>query len=63
MTEEELEVQRCLDKVFEYCKSHKGTCKGCIFFKYTQIGNIGIASCKITYAPEVFGESQGDSND
>jgi len=58
MTPEEIEVSKCLDRVFEYCLQHKDTCKGCIFFKYTQVGNVGFVSCKVQYAPEVFGESQ-----
>lgn len=63
MTPEELEISRCLDRVFEYCKSHKGTCEGCIFFRYVQVGPVALASCKVSYAPEVFGERQGGNDE
>ena len=56
MTPEEKEISDCLDKVFTYCKKHKN-CEGCIFFRKLIIGPVGIAYCKVTYAPEVFGES------
>lgn len=64
MTPEEVEVSRCLDKVFEYCLKHEGSCKGCIFFKYVQLGNVGFSMCKVRYAPEIFGESRrGEDED
>ena len=60
MTPEELEVQKCLDKVFAYCKQHGDSCQGCIFYKLVRIGRIGITSCRVMYAPEIFGKSGKD---
>ena len=63
MTPEELEVQHCLDKVFDYCYQHKDSCEGCIFFKYVQIANIGMRSCRVMYAPMLFDEDKHHGDD
>lgn len=60
MTPEEQEISNCLDKVFAYCKSHKDNCEGCIFFKSIRVFDSILVTCKVMYAPEIFGESADD---
>ncbi len=63
MTPEELEIRKCLDKVFAYCRAHEGSCEGCIFFKYVQIANFGMRSCRVMYAPLLFDEEDKHRDD
>lgn len=63
MTPEEQEVSDCLDKVFAYCRKHEKSCEGCIFFKSIHICDAVIVSCKVMYAPEIFGRERGEESD
>lgn len=59
MTPEEQELNDSLNKIFAYCKNRK-SCEGCIFFRLVRVGPVGWGYCRVSYAPDVFGESQGD---
>lgn len=63
LTPEEIAISKCLDAVFNYCKSHNGSCENCIFFRYVQVGPMKLAYCRVSYAPDVFGESQRGNSD
>ena len=54
MTEEEKDLNNCLDKIFAYCKTHKGDCRGCIFYRQitTIVGKV--AYCRVMYDPDTF---------
>jgi len=54
LTEEEKDLNNCLDKIFTYCKEHKGDCRGCIFYRQitTIIGRV--AYCRVMYDPDTF---------
>lgn len=55
MTAEELEVTECLDKIFKYCRKHKDSCEGCVFYREMTIGELQFVSCRVMHAPDIFG--------
>lgn len=59
MTDEEKELQACLDRVFNYCKSHKEDCIGCIFYRQATIGRLQLVYCEVRHFPEVLQNYQG----
>ena len=56
MTDKEQEIRDCLDKVNAYCLEHKGSCEGCIFFSSVSVGDRSVGMCRVTYAPDIFGQ-------
>lgn len=58
MTDREQEISDCLDKVFAYCLEHKGSCEGCIFFTSVSVGDKSVGICRVTYAPDIFGQGE-----
>lgn len=56
MTDREQKINDCLNKVFAYCLEHKDSCKGCIFFTSVSVGDKSIGMCRVTYAPDIFGQ-------
>lgn len=47
MTEREQYLNKCLNDIAEYCKEHKESCIGCIFYNQVNVGSVIIATCKI----------------
>ena len=58
MTDKEQEISDCLDKVFAYCLEHEGSCEGCIFFTSVSVGDVSVGICRVTYAPDIFGQGE-----
>ena len=63
MTPEEQFISDCLANVFRYCKKHKDSCEGCIFFKEVNMFGIRFVTCKVIYAPDFLEDSEENLND
>lgn len=49
LTEREKHLNKCLKDLSAYCKEHKDTCEGCIFYNQVQIDSLIMASCRLLY--------------
>ncbi len=58
----EKHLAQCLEELFQYCKTHKECCDGCIFYQKVSTLGISIGICKVMDAPEFFGYSH-DTDD
>lgn len=58
----ESRLEECLSEIFKYCREHKGSCEGCIFFRKITIANITMGVCRVLDAPDVFGYRRNDSD-
>lgn len=62
MTEREQHLENCLNEIADYCREHKKTCEGCIFYRQVTIDCVTMASCRIVYDPNLW-DLKEENND